>query len=161
MNPDLKIVAIHDILNERINRVAEEQARIDVIVGPKGDKGEKGNNGKDGKDGKNGLNGKDGQNGEDGKDGEDGVSITDASVDLDGHLTITLSNGDEIDAGDLTLFLQKGEDSTHVVMQGRSGGSSVQTASFTAAAALSENDVCHLDANGEMEAADASEASGS
>jgi hypothetical protein len=72
--------------------------------GDKGDKGLDGKNGKDGKDGKNGIgrDGKDGKDGVDGKDGIDGVSITDTYVDIDGHLTVKLSNGNEIDAGKLS-----------------------------------------------------------
>jgi hypothetical protein len=61
--------------------------------------GEAGKNGKDGLNGADGKDGKDGIDGKDGKDGEDGVSITDAQVDFDGSLVITLSNGKEIDAG--------------------------------------------------------------
>lgn len=73
--------------------------------GDKGDKGLAGNDGKDGKDGKDGLNGFNGTNGKDGldgKDGQDGVSVTDAYIDFDGSLVFKLSNGNEINAGDIS-----------------------------------------------------------
>ena len=37
--------------------------------------------------------------GEDGQDGADGVSVVDAEIDASGHLILTLSNGNTIDAG--------------------------------------------------------------
>lgn len=72
--------------------------------GDKGDRGEKGLDGKDGKDGKNGkdgLNGKDGKDGKNGKSGKDGVSVVSAEIALDDHLVLKLSDGKEIDAGEL------------------------------------------------------------
>lgn len=68
--------------------------------GEKGDKGDTGKSGKDGKDGKDGIDGKDGV-GKDGKQGKDGVSVVDAEIAVDDHLVIKLSNGKEIDAGEL------------------------------------------------------------
>jgi hypothetical protein len=74
---------------------------------------------KDGKDGRNGVNGKDGKdgragqdgatgprgadglNGRDGRDGENGVSVTDANIDFDGSLIITLSSGRTINVGEV------------------------------------------------------------
>lgn len=52
--------------------------------------GADGTNGKDGADGKDGTDGKDGV---DGKDGKDGVSIQSVTVDEEGRLIITLSDG--------------------------------------------------------------------
>ena len=72
--------------------------------------GEDGRDGKDGKDGKNGLNGRDGPMGprgydglpgRNGIDGEDGVSITDAHIDFDGSLIISLSSGRVINVGEV------------------------------------------------------------
>jgi hypothetical protein len=72
--------------------------------------------GKDGKDGRDGVNGRDGKagrdgakgdkgdaglNGRDGVDGRDGVSVTDAKIDFDGSLVITLSTGQEINVGEV------------------------------------------------------------
>lgn len=100
MNVDLKLTAIYDKLLSKIQAV-------EAIRGEKGDKGDPGPAGKKGpkgdkgdigvgKDGKNGVNGKDGA---DGKDGKDGVGVQDATVDFDGHLVLTLTNGEEVDAG--------------------------------------------------------------
>jgi hypothetical protein len=72
--------------------------------------GRDGIDGRDGKDGKDGRPGRDGaagpmgpagRDGRDGVDGEDGVSVTDAKIDFDGSLVITLSNGREINVGEV------------------------------------------------------------
>jgi len=69
-----------------------------------GKDGKDGRNGKDGapgRDGKDGAAGPMGTNGADGADGADGVSVSNAFVDFDGSLTIVLSNGTEINAGEV------------------------------------------------------------
>lgn len=72
--------------------------------------GRDGIDGRDGKDGKDGRPGRDGaagpmgpagRDGRDGVDGEDGVSVIDAKIDFDGSLVITLSNGREINVGEV------------------------------------------------------------
>ena len=72
--------------------------------------GRDGIDGRDGKDGKDGRPGRDGaagpmgpagRDGINGLDGEDGVSVTDAKIDFDGSLVITLSNGREINVGEV------------------------------------------------------------
>jgi hypothetical protein len=69
-----------------------------------------GRDGKDGKDGKpgskgdrgfDGTSGAAGINGRDGKDGLNGISVSNARIDFDGGLVITLSNGNEIDCGEV------------------------------------------------------------
>jgi hypothetical protein len=72
-----------------------------AIVPEKGDKGEPGKEGRDGQPGRDGQDGRDGQNGNDGRDGADGVSVTDAKIDFDGSLVITLSTGREINVGEV------------------------------------------------------------
>lgn len=81
------------------------------LQGEKGEKGDKGDAGPAGQDGKDGINGKDGVNGLDGvngkdgidgEDGKDGVSVTDAYIDFDGSLVLKLSNGNEINAGEIS-----------------------------------------------------------
>lgn len=74
------------------------QKGLDGKDGPKGDKGEQGVPGLNGKDGRDGKDGKDGI---DGKDGADGISVSDARVDFDGSLVIVLSDGREINAGEV------------------------------------------------------------
>jgi hypothetical protein len=72
--------------------------------------GEDGRDGRDGKDGKDGRAGKDGAigprgydglPGRNGLDGQDGVSITDAHIDFDGSLIISLSTGRVINVGEV------------------------------------------------------------
>ena len=46
-----------------------------------------------------GADGKDGADGTPGKDGKDGVSVSNATLDVDGNLNITLSNGTTINVG--------------------------------------------------------------
>jgi len=68
--------------------------------------------GKDGRDGKDGRPGRDGigtpgpagNPGMDGRDGVDGTSVTNARIDFDGSLVITLSDGREINAGEVVPF---------------------------------------------------------
>jgi hypothetical protein len=65
--------------------------------------------GKDGRDGQDGRPGRDGigipgpagSPGMDGRDGIDGTSVTNARIDFDGSLVITLSDGREINAGEV------------------------------------------------------------
>jgi len=78
-----------------------QSVTINAPKGDKGDKGDKGAVGPQGPKGADGVAGKDGKQGVDGKDGIDGISVTDARVDFDGSLVITLSNGQEINAGDV------------------------------------------------------------
>lgn len=70
----------------------------DGLQGPKGEKGDTG------LPGRAGLNGKDGKDGKDGTDGLDGNGVVDARIDFDGSLIITLSNGSEINAGEVVPF---------------------------------------------------------
>ena len=76
----------------------EEAKAIVPEVGPAGPKGEPGERGLDGASGRDGRDGVDGRNGE---DGQDGVSVTDARIDFDGSLIITLSTGREMNVGEV------------------------------------------------------------
>ena len=103
------------VLTDSITTLAKTISALELKHGEKGETGEKGidgvngRDGKDGKDGKNGLNGKDGlqgkqgEKGDNGADGKDGVSVVDAQVTFDNHLVLTLSNGSEIDAGEIYI----------------------------------------------------------
>lgn len=85
-----------------MERKVEAQLEVARAIVP--EKGEPGRDGKDGPAGRDGLSGRDGQNGQngkDGRDGEDGVSVTDAKIDFDGSLVITLSTGREINVGEV------------------------------------------------------------
>jgi len=96
-NVDLIVEAI-----KVMERKVESQLEIaKSIVPEKGDKGDKGERGLDGKNGLDGKDGRDGINGRDGQDGQDGVSVSDAKIDFDGSLVITLSTGQEINVGEV------------------------------------------------------------
>jgi hypothetical protein len=96
-NVDLIVEAI-----KVMERKVESQLEIaKSIVPEKGDKGDKGERGLDGANGRDGKDGRDGINGSDGQDGKDGVSVSDAKIDFDGSLIITLSTGQEINVGEV------------------------------------------------------------
>ena len=94
-------------IEQRVANIKDGRDGID------GKHGRDGINGKDGRDGKDGRNGRDGAtgprgfdgpkgaDGKDGQDGEDGVSITDAHIDFDGSLIISLSTGRVINVGEV------------------------------------------------------------
>lgn len=69
--------------------------------GVNGRDGAPGRDGRPGRDGKDGRPGKDGLNGRDGIDGQDGVSVTTAYLDFDNSLVIELSNGRQINVGEV------------------------------------------------------------
>lgn len=83
------------------NKVTAQLEVAKSIVPEKGDKGDKGDRGLDGRQGIDGKNGLDGRDGKDGIDGKDGVSVTDAKIDFDGSLIISLSTGQEINVGEV------------------------------------------------------------
>lgn len=96
-NVDLIVEAIK-VMENKVTAQLEIAKSIVPEKGDKGDKGDKGADGRQGIDGKNGLNGRDGK---DGVDGADGVSVTDAKIDFDGSLVITLSTGKELNVGEV------------------------------------------------------------
>jgi hypothetical protein len=86
---------VTDVLEKRI---------ITIKDGRDGINGKDGRDGKDGKAGKDGINGKQGPQGpkgQDGLDGIDGVSVSNANIDFDGSLIIALSDGREINVGEV------------------------------------------------------------
>ena len=85
---------------DELNQNLEEKGN-QIVKGAQGVAGRDGKDGKDGKQGINGVNGRDGNNGKDGNDGVDGVSVTDAKIDFDGSLVITLSTGQELNVGEV------------------------------------------------------------
>jgi hypothetical protein len=89
------------------------------IQGPKGDQGDRG---RDGAQGKDGLPGRDGK---DGLDGKDGISVQDAKIDFDGSLVITLSDGREINVGEVVPVdvAENIHKVTHSIQSGSGGDS--------------------------------------
>lgn len=96
-NVDLIVEAIN-VMQKKVDAQLVEIKGIIPEKGDKGDKGDKGIDGKNGRDGKDGVSGKDGK---DGVTGVDGVSVTDARIDFDGSLIITLSSGRELNVGEV------------------------------------------------------------
>lgn len=93
-------------LKKQLQELTTQAETIKKLQGPQGPAGKDGKDGRDGVDGKDGKPGVDGQQGPagaDGKDGADGVSVVDAKVDFDNSLVIKLSDGTEIDAGQLNV----------------------------------------------------------
>jgi hypothetical protein len=93
-------------LEERYAAISADIASKSASIkdGKDGLQGAKGEKGDTGLPGRNGLDGKDGKDGKDGADGVDGNGVVDAHVDFDGALIITLSTGQEINAGEVVPF---------------------------------------------------------
>ena len=108
-NVELVIQALKKIDND----IREKYDGVTTVIEKRvstikdGKDGQNGANGRDGKDGRPGRDGAvgprgvDGLNGSNGRDGEDGVSVTDARIDFDGSLVISLSSGREINVGEV------------------------------------------------------------
>lgn len=93
-------------ITEKFNNVTDviEKRVLTIKDGRDGSSGSDGRNGRDGKPGRDGVNGKQGipgTPGKDGVDGEDGVSVTNANIDFDGSLVISLSSGQQINVGEV------------------------------------------------------------
>lgn len=105
MNVDLKIAAVYDKLEQKINAVTK-------AAGPKGDKGDQGPKGDSGKQGPKGDKGDkgdkgiDGKAGKDGQDGKDGVGIESIEEAVDGSIVFNLSDGSQYDV-DVSGLMQE------------------------------------------------------
>jgi len=108
-NVDLVVQALKKIesdISTRFEAVGNsiEKRVLSIKDGRDGSNGKDGRDGKDGKSGRDGLKGDKGANGQagrDGIDGVDGVSVVNANIDFDGSLIITLSDGREINVGEV------------------------------------------------------------
>jgi len=101
---EAKVSAIAILLDKELPKLTEQVDTVKKLKGEQGEqglKGDKGDRGEPGKDGKDGRDGIDGSTGKDGKDGDDGISVVDAKVDFDDTLVLTLSNGKEINVGEV------------------------------------------------------------
>jgi hypothetical protein len=104
---ETKVETLGVVLDKKLSEIDAQVSTVTKLVGPegpkgaKGDKGDRGEQGIAGKDGKDGRDGKDGKDGKDGTSGVQGVSVVNASVALDGSLVLELSDGNEIDVGDV------------------------------------------------------------
>lgn len=164
LDTELLLTSVYDTLDTKI-----EALRAAGVKGDKGDKGDKGIDGKDGKqgkDGKDGSSGKDGVDGRDGKDGEDGkdgVSITNVTIDFDGHLVVTLSDGNELDAGSVEELNKAQQTIYNISTRGPATEMSSNldinnkgfTSRFQAAVPLLANQLCALNSDSKMAPTDA------
>ena len=108
-NVELVVQALKKIesdIRDRFDGVgtASDKRVASIKDGRDGANGKDGRDGKDGKSGRDGLKGDrgvDGQAGRDGVDGVDGVSVVNANIDFDGSLIIALSDGREINVGEV------------------------------------------------------------
>ena len=103
-NNDKKLLKVFKNLTAKIDAISKEVEVVEAIKGDTGDKGDKGTQGATGHVGASGVDGKVGKVGSKGKDGSEGrtgASVPSAKIDIDGHLVLTLSDGTEIDAGEL------------------------------------------------------------
>jgi len=108
-NVDLVVQALKKIetdIRDRFDAVGNtiEKRVLSIKDGRDGANGTDGRDGKDGKSGRDGLKGDkgvDGQAGRDGVDGVDGVSVVNANIDFDGSLIISLSDGRELNVGEV------------------------------------------------------------
>ena len=108
-NVDLVVQALKKIeadIRDRFDAVGNtiEKRVLSIKDGRDGANGTDGRDGKDGKSGRDGLKGDkgaDGQAGRDGENGVDGVSVTNAHIDFDGSLVISLSDGRELNVGEV------------------------------------------------------------
>ena len=155
-----------------LNDFREKIEKVSKLPGPQGERGERGpagkdgkdgKPGKDGKDGKAGVNGKDGQDGKDGEDGLAGIGVANAHISFDNHLVLEMTDGNEIDAGEIRVEAD-GDVTINKYVSGGGGGFSGNyldmdgkgiIARFTAGDTLVAGDVCRLDSSGQMAKADA------
>lgn len=111
-NVDLVLQALKRIEADMLKRVEGStqavEARVKTIKdgkdGKNGADGKAGKDGKDGKQGSDGRDGKDGINGVSGERGQDGVGVQNAHIDFDGSLIIALTNGQELNVGEVVPF---------------------------------------------------------
>jgi hypothetical protein len=102
MDKALILAAGLKTLRERVDVLAATSAALSGKDGAKGLSGASGAKGLDGAPGLKGMtgsagyNGRDGVNGKEGVPGTDGLSVVDAEVDIDGTLSLTLSDGSSI-----------------------------------------------------------------
>lgn len=104
----LVIRAIKKIEEDLVSKFEVLNGKISTKVASlkDGAPGKDGRNGQDGRPGRDGIGipGPAGSPGVAGRDGVDGTSVTNARIDFDGSLVITLSDGREINAGEVVPF---------------------------------------------------------
>ena len=129
---EAKVSAIALLLDKEFPKLVDKVETVNKLKGEQGDRGrqgDKGDAGKNGKDGKDGRDGKDGTSGKNGQSGTDGVSVVNAKIDFDDTLVFKLSDGKEINVGEV-----KGERGE----KGERGGAGLSGAIFQNYGAFSD-----------------------
>jgi hypothetical protein len=111
MDEDKLLILAENIgkLKKQLKELTTQADTIKKLEGPQGVAGKEGKQGKQGPSGPQGpqgipgKEGKEGPAGAEGKTGANGVSVVDAKVDFDNSLVLKLSDGSEIDAGQLNV----------------------------------------------------------
>ena len=101
---EAKVAALALLLDKELMKLADVVLNVKKLQGPQGEQGLQGPKGEQGDRGFDGVNGKDGNDGRDGRDGEEGkqgVGVSTARIDFDGSLVITLTDGTEINVGEV------------------------------------------------------------
>lgn len=102
----IKLATVVGTLKKQVSELSNKAETLIKLEGPqgaKGDKGDKGEQGLPGRDGRDGKDGRDGTDGRDGAQGDPGVGITGVEVTFDNSLVVRLSDGSEIDAGEIQV----------------------------------------------------------
>lgn len=113
---DAKLLVLADKYNQlqqtifaELEAIKAAHVNITKQEGPQGPVGPAGKDGRDGRDGVDGKNGRDGEDGRNGVDGKDGISVVDVNIDIDNSLVVKLSDGTEIDAGQIYIKAPEGQ----------------------------------------------------
>lgn len=110
----LKLAKAVKTLKSQVSELSSKAETITKLQGPKGDRGEQG---KQGLPGRPGARGRDGIDGKDGLDGVDGVGIASVEVTFDNSLVVRLTDGNEIDAGQINVEKTNNGQSSVLVQQ--------------------------------------------
>lgn len=98
-----KYTQLQQTIFAELEAIKQSQVNITKQEGPQGPQGVAGKDGRNGQDGINGRDGRDGEDGRNGVDGKDGISIVDVDIDIDNSLVVKLSDGTQIDAGQIYI----------------------------------------------------------
>jgi hypothetical protein len=113
----LKLAKVVKRLKEQVLELSTKTDTIVKLEGPKGEKGDKGDKGEQGLQGLSGRDGRDGRDGKAGLNGTDGVGIAGVEVTFDNTLLVRLTDGTEIDAGEIHVEQTSNGQSSVLVQQ--------------------------------------------
>jgi hypothetical protein len=134
MDSKLLVAVLDDKYRKKTEALAHDIEKLQKATAyqpPKGEKGEKGDRGDTGSQGPRGTRGEKGDRGaagdrgpegKKGEKGEEGVSVIDARIALDNHLVLSLSDGQQIDAGELPTSDDLGGHVSSVVINRTTSG---------------------------------------